>query len=186
MNQYTIGQSSLAHLLFSDKRSAWLWLVIRLYLGYEWLMAGWEKIQSPAWVGDQAGAGLSGFLGGALKKTAEFCQPAPAPCHPDVQMWYAWFVQNVALPNAAVFSYMVAYGELLVGIALILGFLTGVSVFFGMFMNLNFMLAGSVSINPIWFTLGLGLLFAWRVSGYIGLDRYVLPIVSKSLRRRNS
>ena len=78
---------------------------------------------------------------------------------------------------------MVAYGELLVGIALILGFLTGVSVFFGMFMNLNFMLAGSVSINPIWFTLGMGLLIAWRVSGYIGLDRYVLPIVSKSLRR---
>ena len=67
MSQYTIGQSSLAHLLFSDKRSAWLWLVIRLYLGYEWLMAGWEKMQSPAWVGDQAGAGLSGFLGGALK-----------------------------------------------------------------------------------------------------------------------
>src|SRR3990167_4083121 len=85
MSQYTIGQSSLAHLLFSDKRSAWFWLVIRLYLGYEWLMAGWEKVISPAWVGEKAGAGITGFLGGALKKTAEFCQPAPAPCHPDVR-----------------------------------------------------------------------------------------------------
>src|SRR3990167_9121143 len=179
MAQYTVGQSALAHLLFSDKRSAWLWLVIRLDLGYEWLMAGRGKVPSPAWVGENAGAGLSGFLGGALKKTAEFGQPAPAPCHPDVQMWYAWFVQNVALPNAQVFSYMVAYGELLVGIALILGFLVGVSAFLGMFMNLNFMLAGSVSINPIWFTLGLGLLFAWRIAGHIGLDRYALPMVKK-------
>ena len=52
-------------------------------------------------------------------------------------MWYAWFVQHVALPNAQIFSYMVAYGEFLVGVALILGFLTGVSIFFGMFMNLH-------------------------------------------------
>src|SRR3990167_7317349 len=186
MAHYTVEQSRFAHLLFSDKRTAWLWLIVRLYLGYEWLMAGGEKGINPTWVGERAGAGLTGFLGGALKKTAEFCQPAPAPCHPDVQMWYAWFVENVALPNAQVFSYLVAYGELLVGIALILGFRVGVSPFLGMFMNLNFMLAGSVSINPIWFTLCLGLLFAWRISGYIGLDRYVLPIVSKSLRKRST
>ena len=186
MAHYTVEQSRFAHLLFSDKRTAWLWLIVRLYLGYEWLMAGWEKVISPAWVGEKAGAGLTGFLGGALKKTAEFCQPAPAPCHPDVQMWYAWFVEHVALPNAQVFSYLVAYGELLVGIALILGFLTGVSVFFGMFMNLNFMLAGSVSVNPIWFTLGLGLLFAWRISGHIGLDRYALPMVKKYLQRKST
>ena len=185
MSQYTIGQSSFAHFFFSDKRSAWLWLIIRVYLGYNWLTAGWEKITdgNGAWVGSNAGAGLSGFLGGALKKTAEFCQPAPAACHPDVQLWYAWFIQHVALPNEQVFSYLVAYGEFLVGAALILGFLTGISVFLGMFMNLNFMLAGSVSINPIWFTLGLGLLLAWRVSGYIGLDRYALPVLRRNLAR---
>ncbi len=183
MSTYATTQSPFAHFFLADKRSAWLWLIIRLYLGYEWLMAGWEKVQNPAWVGSQSPAAITGFFQGALKKTAEFCQPAPAACHPDVQAWYAWFITHAALPNAQVFSYLVAYGELLVGTALILGFLTGISIFFGMFMNLNFMLAGSVSVNPIWFTLGFGLILAWRVSGYIGLDRYVLPLLHKSLRR---
>jgi len=174
--------SQISYFFFEDKRSAWLWLIVRLYLGYEWLMAGWEKVVNPAWVGDSAGAAITGFLQGALKKTAEFCPPAPAACHPDVQGWYAWFITNAALPNAEVFSYLVAYGELLVGVALILGFLVGVSAFFGIFMNLNFMLAGTVSVNPTWFVLGLGLLLAWRVSGRIGLDRYALPFVRR-LRR---
>lgn len=180
MARYTREESALAHFLFSDTRMAWVWLMVRVYLGYEWMMAGWEKITDPqgAWVGAGAPAAITGFLNGALQKTAAVTGSA----HPDVQAWYAWFITHVALPNAHVFSYLVAYGELLVGIALILGFLTGFSVFFGMFMNLNFMLAGSVSVNPIWFTLSIGVILAWRISGYIGLDRYVLPRLHKLLR----
>ncbi len=166
--------STVSTILFEDKRLAWFWLIVRLYLGYEWLMAGWEKVINPAWVGERAGVAITGFLQGALTKTGG--------AHPDVQWWYAWFVERVALPNATTFSYLVAYGELLVGVALILGFLVGVSAFFGMFMNLNFMLAGTVSVNPTWFVLGLGLILAWRVSGYYGLDYYVLPFVRR-LRR---
>ena len=166
--------STVSTILFEDKRLAWFWLIVRLYLGYEWLMAGWEKVINPAWVGERAGVAITGFLQGALTKTGG--------AHPDVQWWYAWFVERVALPNATTFSYLVAYGELLVGVALILGFLVGVSAFFGVFMNLNFMLAGTVSVNPTWFVLGLGLILAWRVSGYYGLDYYVLPFVRR-LRR---
>jgi thiosulfate dehydrogenase [quinone] large subunit len=47
----------------------------------------------------------------------------------------------------------VAYGELIVGIALLFGAFTGVAAFFGLFMNLNYLLAGTVSINPILFTI---------------------------------
>ena len=53
-----------------------------------------------------------------------------------------------------------------------------------MFMNLNFMLAGTVSVNPEWFVIGLGLVLAWRIAGYIGLDYYVLPRLQKLLRHR--
>jgi len=182
MKTFTREESWFSHFLLGDARMSWLWLVVRLYLGWEWTVAGWEKITNPAgtWVGDKAGVALSGFLQGSLKKTAEFCPPAPAACHPDVTSWYAWFTTNVALPNAQVLSYMVAYGELLVGVALILGFLVGWSAFFAIFMNLNFMLAGSLSVNTTWFMLGLGLVLAWRIAGHIGLDYYVLPY----LRRR--
>jgi thiosulfate dehydrogenase [quinone] large subunit len=79
----------------------------------------------------------------------------------------------------------VAYGEVLVGLALILGFLVGISAAFGMFMNLNFMFAGSLSVNPIMFIAGLALVLAWRAAGYIGLDRYALPVLHSFLRRLN-
>ena len=42
-------------------------------------------------------------------------------------------------------------------------------------MNFNFMLAGSASTNPVLFLLGLLLLLAWKVSGRIGIDRWLLP-----------
>ena len=178
--------SSISHLLYSSTRSSLLWLALRIYLGYEWITAGWDKVNSPAWVGDQSGAALTGFIQGALHKTAAFCQPAPAACHPDVYNWYASFLQNVVLPNASLWSHMVAWSEVLVGAALILGLLVGVSSFIGAFMNLNFMLAGTVSINPMMFTIGIFLVLAWRVAGYWGLDRYALPVFRRHTRPSSS
>ncbi len=172
---HTKEESNLAHFLFADKRLSWFWLVVRLYVGWEWLHAGWLKVNNPVWVGEKAGVALTGFANGALGKTGGE--------HPDVQMWYAWFLQHAVLPNVELWSTLVAYGELLVGIALILGFLTGITALFGMFMNLNFLLAGTVSANPIYFVLGLLLVVAWRVSGYIGLDYYVLPVWRRLWRR---
>lgn len=172
MAQRSIAVSPFTYFFIADKRSAWLWLIIRLYLGWEWLQAGWEKMQDPTWVGSQSGQALSGFVQGALAQTGG--------AHPNVQWWYAWFLTHTVPNHLVAWSYLVTYGEVLVGVALILGFLTGISVFFGMFMNLNYMLAGSVSVNPIWFVLGLGIILAWRVSGYIGLDRYVLPFLHRT------
>jgi thiosulfate dehydrogenase [quinone] large subunit len=42
-------------------------------------------------------------------------------------------------------------------------------------MNLNFLLAGAVSTNPVLFTCSIALIMAWRVAGYLGVDRYLLP-----------
>ena len=177
MKHYIIEESPFSHFLFADTRSAPLWLLLRIYLGWQWLEAGWGKLHNPAWVGDQAGAALTGFVNGALAKTTG--------AHPDVQGWYAAFLQNAVLPHVAVWSPLVAWGEFLVGAALIVGFLVGISAFFGIFMNLNFMLAGTVSVNPIMYTMGIGLIIAWRVAGYYGLDRYVLPLFHRSIRPRN-
>ena len=43
--------------------------------------------------------------------------------------------------------------------------------------NLNFLLSGAVSINPIIGTLALLLVLAWRVAGHYGVDRYLLPLL---------
>lgn len=162
--------------IFSNVNTSIVWFVVRLYVGWEWLSAGWDKVNNPAWFGSSSGAPLTGFLQGALQKTGGL--------HPDVQMWYANFLSNYVLPNAHTWSNMVSVGELLVGIALILGFMVGFSAFFGAFMNFNYLLAGTVSMNPIFFLLGVLLMLAWRVAGYIGLDYYILPKLGHFLRRR--
>jgi thiosulfate dehydrogenase [quinone] large subunit len=169
MKHYIVEESPLSHFLFNNTRVSWFWLIVRLYVGYEWLVAGWAKVTSAAWVGSGAGSALSGFLAGALAKTAGE--------HPDVQGWYADFLRNVVLAHASLWSHLVAYGEVAVGVALILGLFTGIAAFFGLFMNLNYLLAGTVSTNPILFALGIGLILAWKVAGYIGLDRWILPFL---------
>jgi thiosulfate dehydrogenase [quinone] large subunit len=158
-----------ARFLFADSRTAWFWLVVRVYVGYEWLVAGSEKMFGPgaaAWTGGNAGAAVRGFATGALKKTGGE--------HPDVQGWYAWFLQNVVIPNATFFAWLVSVGELLVGIALILGALTGIAAFYGVIMNANYLLAGSVSSNPVLIILGALLMLAWKNAGWVGLDRWLL------------
>ena len=161
------SEPPFAKFMFASTAVAWLWLVVRLYVGYEWLMVGWGKLGNPAWIGDKAGTAVAGFLNGALQKTGGH--------HPDVSGWSGAFVQIVALPNASVFSYLVTFGEILVGAALILGAFTGIAAFFGTFMNLNFLFAGTVSLNPVLLLLQLFLILAWRVAGWYGLDRYLLP-----------
>jgi len=167
--QTIIEESPLSKFLFSDTRVAWFWLVVRIYVGWEWLDAGWEKVQNAAWTGQNAGAALSGFIQGALHKTGG--------THPDVQGWYANFLQNIVLTHVNIWSHLVAYGELLVGLTLIIGIFTGIAAYFGLFMNLNYLLAGTVSSNPILFTLSIGLILAWKIGGYFGADRYILPLL---------
>lgn len=175
-----IPEPPIARFFFADTRMAWLWLIVRLYVGYEWLSAGFEKLtgyslfgeaqKGGAWVfSGHDGAAMAGFATNALKLSTG--------AHPAVQGWYAWFLQNLVLPNAGVFAYAVTFGEVLVGLGLIVGCLTGIAAFFGVFMNLNFLLAGTVSVNPILGALALFLILAWRIGGYWGLDRYVLPLL---------
>lgn len=182
MTTYPLQQSWFPHFFFTSKASAPLWFVVRIYVGYEWLVAGLDKVMNPVWFGSGAGGAIKGFVAGALRKTAEYCKPEVA-CHPDVSGWYASFLNGAVLPNAASWSNAIAVGEVLVGIGLIVGAVVGVAAFFGALMNLNFMLAGTVSINPILFILSIFLILAWRVAGYWGVDRYVLPHLRTSLDR---
>ena len=169
-----IEDSPVARSLFSDVRWAWIWLIMRLYVGWQWLQAGWGKLNNPAWIGSKAGTALSGFVNGALAKASGD--------HPDVQGWYAWFLQNAVLQHSVFWSYLITWGELLVGIALILGLFTGIAAFFGSFMNLSYLLAGTVSINPILFVISTWLVLAWKTAGWWGLDRWVLQALGTPWR----
>jgi thiosulfate dehydrogenase [quinone] large subunit len=156
-----------------------LWFLVRLYLAYEWISAAAEKLgkDSAVWIGPQAGTAIKGFLTFAA---------SPAQTggdHPSVLGWYAWLINHVFLPNATAFSYMVAFGELAIGIALGIGLFTRFAAFWAAFLNLLFMLAGSTGINPPMFTLEMMILLVGGTAGLFGLDLVVMPLLKKSYSR---
>ncbi len=167
MNYIEIPEPKLSKFLFAGTAFAWVWLPLRIWVGWQWLGAGWGKFQNPAWIGADAGASIAGYFNGVVAKAAG--------AHPSVSGWYASFIQNFALPNATFFSYLITFGEIAVGLGLILGAFTGIAAFFGAFMNLNFLFAGSVSSNPLMLVCTLFLILAWRNAGRVGLDRWLLP-----------
>ena len=164
-----IPEPGITRFLFADTRMAPVWLILRLWLGYQWLHAAWGKWVEGGWVGSGAGGAVKGFAQGAIAQTTGE--------HPQVTGWYATFLKEVVIPNAALFSYLVILGETLVGIALVLGIFTGIAAFFGVFMNSAFIFAGTAGANPLMAIVGILLMLAWRVAGYWGLDRWVLPAV---------
>jgi thiosulfate dehydrogenase (quinone) large subunit len=180
-----IPEPPLSRFLFADTRMAWVWLIVRLYVGWQWLVAGTEKLfgynidigskfgtgsLSNSWIfTSHPGAALTGFVNGAIAQTSG--------AHPAVQGWYAWFLQTFVQPITPFWAYVVTFGEVLVGLGLIFGVLTGIAAFFGVFMNTNFLLAGAVSINPIIGGLAIFLILAWRIAGYYGVDRWLLPLL---------
>ncbi len=155
-----------------------LWAIIRIWLGYTWIKAGISKIQNPAWFGSDAGTAISGFFRGALAKATGD--------NPMVQEWYASFLENVALPNAQAFSYLIVFAEILVGLSLLFGLFTIIGLLAGGFMNLNFLLAGSGSMNPVMITLTFILIYVGYGSYYYGLDRWVLPWLKLKFKRKAS
>jgi thiosulfate dehydrogenase [quinone] large subunit len=168
-HQNSIPEPNISRFLFADTRMAPVWLILRLWLGYQWLHAALGKWIEGGWVGEGAGGAVKGFAQGAIAQTkGEF---------PQVTGWYASFLEHVVLPNAALFSYLVIFGETLIGIALILGAFTGIAAFFGVFMNASFIFAGSAGANPLMALVAILIVLAWRVAGWWGLDRFILPVI---------
>lgn len=147
-----------------------IFTILRLYVAYQWISSGAGKLfgaESSAWVGSQAGTAITGFFKGALTKTAG--------AHPDVSWWYGGFIQHIALPNAKVFSYIISYGEFLAGIAILIGFLTNIALLAAILMNLNYLMAGTISSNPLLLLLEVILLWGGVATYYFGVDRVFIP-----------
>jgi len=159
----------MLNLLRKNNIVAGILAIIRIYLGYEFIHAGLEKVTS-------GGFDASGFLKGAIaSSTGE---------HPAVQGWWAAFLEHVALPNADLFTFLVQWGEVLVGIALILGLLTNFAILMGMVMNFSFLFSGTVSTNGQMILLAFFIVVAGANAGKFGLDRYAMPFLRKFIANR--
>jgi thiosulfate dehydrogenase [quinone] large subunit len=96
-------------------------VILRVYLGVIFLLAAWPKLR-----GD-----FTPHLVGFLEKVAL------EQGHP----FYQGFVQRVVLPNASLVATLVTWGELLVGLTLVLGLLTRLSATVALLLMVNYLFA---------------------------------------------
>ena len=166
----TLEVPSFINAVFSDKRFSILWLAVRVWLGWQWIEAGLHKVQSPDWM--VTGDALKGFWTGAIQVPAEGRPPI-------AYEWYRGFIQSMLDVQAYTwFARVVAVSEVLFGVLLIAGIFVGLTAFFSGFMNWNFIMAGSASVNGVFFGLAVLLVLAWKIAGYIGADYFILPRIA--------
>ncbi len=163
-----------------DSRLGLLWLAARLWVGWQFLHAGYEKTwgsESGQWWGSTSG--IHGFLAnaGSAKSTSG--------AFPSVAHWYGALDNNVFLHLQHFFAIAIPAGEMLVGIGLILGMFTLAAAFFGALLNFNFLLSGSTGggLNPMMLVLGLMILAAGAAAYTYGVDRVLLPLCKNAFAR---
>jgi thiosulfate dehydrogenase (quinone) large subunit len=152
-----------------DEKVSAVWTVLRIWLGINWLEAGLHKVND--------GFDASGFLQGAIAKAGGE--------NPAVQEWYAGFLKDFAIPNVDLFNFLIPWGEILIGLGLITGLMTVPALLAGAFMNLNFLMAGTVSTNPILLTIAVILLFTGKGAYYWGADHWVMPYLRQILLHKD-
>src|SRR5579859_6875432 len=173
-----IQDPPIARFFFQNTIMAWLWLAVRVYVGLDFVVAGWHKFTTPAWM-DGSGTGIMGFWKGALGTT-----PAGAPV--ITFDWYRGFLQFLVDTNSAGwFGYVIVFGELAVGLGLIVGAFVGLAAAGGLLMNMAFLLAGATSTNPVLVILGILLILAWKNAGYFGLDYFLLPMLGTPWKQKD-
>ena len=132
-----------------------LWPVaaLRIYAGIFFTYNGFRKV-----VNDKFTDGMVGFLNGRAEQSPEF---------------YRSFVETVVIPNKEFFAGMVTFGEIAIGLTLILGLATRYSAVAGALMVTNFWLAKGQGVldgtnhDVVWLVifLVLALVPAGRIAG---------------------
>jgi thiosulfate dehydrogenase [quinone] large subunit len=162
--------------LYRSKAASVLWLVARLWLGYGWLNAGYQKLwgseKAAFWNG--GGAGVKGFATAGVTGSKAGTGGASYG-------WFAGFLHGFVIPNASWIARVVSVSELAIGVLLILGLFTGAAAVAGLALNVIYMFSGSSGVNPAYAIVAVFLILAWRNAGYLGMDRLVLPMMRNRL-----
>ena len=145
------------HTFATASMAAWPVLLLRLYAGGLFANHGRDKVAR----GDAFADGMTQFL----------------QSHQEQAFPFYWsFVESAVLPQASLFAGLVAWGELAMGVALILGLATRYAALGGMFLMLNFWFVKGASFfsasnyDVVW--LMIFMILAFTPAGqFAGLDR---------------
>lgn len=174
------------------------WMVImRVYLGYMWLMQGIHKY-SDGWF-SKVSIYAQRVADGAADATAAASQAADAVASasqvvdaatgavlqgmnligqntPD---WYAWICENIIVPNALLFQRLIVITELGLGIAFITGAFTFIAALISIGMNINFLL--STGLWDYWYIV-TSIACLGGAGRSFGVDHYLMPWLMRQWR----
>lgn len=152
--------------LTGSTRFAWIWLIVRVYLGWDWLIDGWTKLKSPTW------------MSGAELREVWIRSTETGSVAGSTHGWYRAVLQFLLDRGSEEWlGKTIAVSETLLGIALILGILTAVSAVAGSLVGVNAAVVGAGLANPLTVGLAFMLVLAWKVAGWYGFDRWLLPLL---------
>lgn len=156
--------------------------LLRIVVGAWFVKAVWTKM-ALAWA-----AGVvpyptvsPRFLGFHRTRVAEFATGNPVD-------WYREFLEGTVVPHAKLFATLQTYGEVAVGLGLLLGLFTGLTALVGLFLAANYGLAtqwitfGQQGFHLLLTTSMLIFLCA-RAGRAWGLDGVILGVASPTGRR---
>lgn len=160
----------MVNFLRNSRTASYILLVLRVYLGYEWLMAGVSKLTM------KGGFHAEGLISGAIQQGS--------PDHPFAYPWFQSFLKMMTDngQDASVFNFLVPWGEVFVGLGLIFGTFTLAAAFFGLVMNFTYLLSGMVSVNPTFIVIEFIILVAGANAGKIGLDNWIMPYLRSKVK----
>ena len=158
--------------LYHPQILPWVLLPLRLFLGVTFIYAGIQKFTDPQFFHP----GKAGFIGRQMIAFAN-----GSPLH--------GFLLNVVVPHAMLFGFMVAYGEIAIGLGVLIGLLFRPAAFFGLLLSLIFFLSATWHVYPYFYGADIVFAFCWLTllingplnTGFPSVDEFlVLNLLSPS------
>ncbi len=147
--------------------SGWILLPLRLFLGVTFVYAGIQKLTDPQYFNHTA----PGYIG---KQILGFAFGSP------IHNFLVYFV----VPHATFFGALVAFGELAIGIGILLGLLLRPAAFFGLLLSLMFFLSASWRVFPYFYGADIVFVFCWITMLIAGPELCWLPALDTWLVAR--
>ncbi|MFC5671318.1 DoxX family protein [Streptomyces incanus] len=141
-------------------------LPLRIFLGVTFIYAGIDKLTDSAFMKD-AGAGSIGDMMRAVRDSSAI----PA-------------LVDMSLKNPVAFGYAIAFGELAVGVGILIGLLTRLAALGGALISLSLWLTVSWAAEPYYYGNDLPYLFCWIPLVLAGAPLWSLDAALRSRRRR--
>ncbi len=144
--------------------SRWVLVPLRLFMGATFVYAGVQKLTDPQYFDPHA----RGYIGHQIIAFAN-----GSPLHE--------LLIRVAVSHAVLFGALVAYGELAIGLCVLVGLFLRVASLSGLLLNLIFFLSADWHIFPYFYGSDIVFLFCWLTLLIAGPANQALPALDTRL-----